>query len=178
MAHDDANRLNEMVDHVRSGLTDFELMKKYQLTAKQLRRTLQELIATGVLKKDRVYRRPIFCDYAMDRHEDRQFPRHYLTRPLPIHEADNPQNRGWLTDITEVGLGARGIEVETGQTKTLTVFPEDFRETQLISMVASCVWAGKGHPKKQPVSGFRITEISDRDLEEIRKLIRTFIAGN
>jgi hypothetical protein len=175
MAPGDTEQLTEMVDDVRSGLTDFELIKKYQLTARQLRITLQQLTATGLLKKAKVYRRPVFYDYAMDRHDDRQFPRHYLARPLPIHETDSPNNRGWLTDITEVGLGTRGIMAESGDTKKFTVLPEHQYEIQEISMSASCVWSRKDHSEAQTVSGYRITEISDHDLEKIRKLIRDLI---
>jgi len=175
MSPKNEDEVDQIISDIRSDLTDFELMRKHHISAKELRRILGELCESGILTKSSVYLRPVFYDDTMDVEANRQSPRQNLTRLLPIYEADYPENKGWLIDLSETGFGVSGIDVVSGQTLNLTILPEDLSQVELISVKAECIWTRSLHPEAQPISGFRITSISDQNQEELRKLVRVLV---
>jgi hypothetical protein len=178
MLPNNEHRIDRIVKDIRSDLTDFELMRKHNLSPEELRSILEELCKTGTLTKSSVYLRPIFYDDTMDPKANRRPPRQILTRLLSIYEAENPQNKGWLIDISETGFGVSGIDVEAGQTLDLKILPEDFSRAENISVTAECIWTRNLHPEAQPISGFKITNIADKDREELLKLIRMLVIND
>jgi hypothetical protein len=170
--------IDEFVNDLRSGLTDYELMEKYGLSARGLRRAIEKLIDADIVKISEVYHRPVFYDDSFDSDSRRQYPRHYLALLLPICDAENPEAKGWLTDVTERGIGIMGIRASVGEKKAFVLQPGKFSEVDEIRFEAVCHWAEGDDPDASPVAGFEISRISDRDLKELKKFIRVISVSN
>ena len=159
--------VDEIVRDIREGLTDHELMKRYELSAKGLKNTLERLVEAEAVQLTEVYRRPVFYDDSLDDESRREYPRHYLALLLPVYEADREENRGWLTDVSEQGLGVIGLSVEQGEKKTLAIIPGKFSDRERILVEAECHWTEREQSAADLTSGFHITSISEVDLEEL-----------
>jgi hypothetical protein len=170
--------VDEIVKDVRDGLTDHELMKRYGLSAKGLKSTLQKLVDAEIIQLTDVYRRPIFYEDGLDSDSRRESPRHYLSLLLPVYDAERQEEHGWVTDISEQGIGVMGVKAVPGEKRTLVVIPEKFSKADQIVFEAECHWAERESAEAEPIAGFRITAISDKDLEELRRFIRVITIEN
>ena len=101
--------LDELVRDVHAKMIDSELMEKYHLSAVELKGVLKHLIDTKVLTLPELYSRPILSDERSISESRRQSPRFRLAFLVSIYESDSPKIRGWLTDITEKGMGTTGM---------------------------------------------------------------------
>ena len=170
--------VREIVKDVRDGLTDHELMKKYGLSAKGLKSTLQKLVDAEIIELPEVYRRPVFYDDNLDSDSRRGTPRHYLALLLPVYDADRKEQQGWVTDISELGVGVMGVDAVPGERRTLVVIPEKFSKAEQIVFEAECHWAERESSDAEPTAGFKITAISEKDLQELRRFIRVVTIEN
>lgn len=170
--------VDNIVKDVRDGLTDHELMKKYGLSAKGLKGALQKLVEADIIELTEVYRRPIFYDDSLESDSRREQPRHYLALLLPVYDADEEENTGWVTDVSETGIGVIGLHADLGERKTLVVIPEKFSKAQQIVFEAECHWAEQEVSEADPTAGFQITSISEENLEELRRFIRVVTIEN
>lgn len=170
--------VDEIVKDVRDGLTDHELMQRYGLSAKGLKSTLEKLVEAEIIELTEVYRRPVFYEDTLDSDSRRESPRHYLALLLPVYDADRKEERGWVTDISEQGVGVMGVEAVPGEKRTLVVIPEKFSKADRIVFEAECHWAERESADAEPTAGFKIISISETDLEELRKFIRVVTIEN
>ncbi len=168
----------EIIDDIRSGLTDFELMSKYSMSALDLRNTIQKLLDGDIIQSSEVYHRRVLYDDSLDDESRREIPRHYLALLLPVYEADNPNVKGWLTDITEQGVGVRGIKAVRGEFRAFVIVPERFSRVDQIVFETECRWAEDGNEDVEPTAGFQITGISSHDLVALKEFIRVITIDN
>ena len=78
---------------------------------------------------------------------------------------------GILRDITESGVGIRGLRIEVGETKTFVIVPTDFLDIDPLIFDGQCRWTRKGRSGEHR-AGFEITDISEPSLQELRRFIR------
>ncbi len=90
---------------------------------------------------------------------------------VPVYEKKDLKKKGMLRDITEKGLGVRGLPTEVGKTRTFVIAPADHLDIDPLVFDVRCRWTKKGL-NDEPVAGFEITKISGPTLRELRKLIR------
>ncbi len=157
---------------VRSNMTDFEIMEKYQLSSTGLRDILQKLFQVNLISSADLYRRAVFYQEQDDAANRRKTHRHYLTLLLPVYEVSLPELKGWVTDVTEFGLGTRGLPTKAGDVLTLVVLTERYAPTPEIVFDAACQWVEDERSDAEPTAGFEITEISSENLASLRDLIR------
>jgi hypothetical protein len=170
--------LEEMVKDIHAKMIDSELMETYQLSASELKAVLKHLIETKVLTQAEVYRRPILTDDSVDDEPRRNLPRHRLAFLVSIYEADSPEKRGWVTDITDKGVGTAKIHATVGEVKPYVIVPRKLRGIDQITFKAECRWKSTEGPDQVPIAGFRITEISQDRLLQLRKFIRLITLGD
>jgi hypothetical protein len=170
--------LEEMVKDIHAKMIESELMEKYHLTVAELKAVLEHLLETKALNRVELQRCPILDDLSVDSEPRRQWLRHRLAFLLPISEADRPEVKGWVTDITEKGIGTTRIPATVGEVKTYVIAPRRLRDVQQIAFVAECRWNSTEGRDEVPIAGFRITEISADRLLQLRKLIRLITLGN
>lgn len=112
-----------------------------------------------------------------DQDERRRTPRSFLFFLVPVYDASDPAVEGRLNDISEHGLQVAGISSSPGDLKTLIVRADGFVNVSSFQVTAECRWTHTEDPGGECVAGFRITAVSDTDLEELKKLIQLTAFG-
>lgn len=162
----------EMVRDIRSGMTDFELMEKHDLSPKGLQRAFDELLKSGELDQAELDGRfPAYDSVTVQ--SLREMPRYFLAVAVDIYELGHPENRGILRDITEKGVGVVGIKAVRGERKTFTVPSEKFIDEGPIVFDAKCMWATPERWDQESAAGFQIMKISEKSLQDLRELIHS-----
>lgn len=166
-------KTSDMADDIRSGMTDFGLMRKYSVSAEGLRKAFKILVEAGALRPEEFENRSSLHDDTVFIECIREMPRHYLALTVPIHEAGRPESRGVLRDITEKGVGIAGIPATVDEVKSLVIPARQFIESDKIVFEARCVWSQKEEDEGRSVAGFQISDISENSLKDLRSLIRS-----
>ncbi len=168
----------DIIDDIRSGLDDAELMRKYKLTSKGLQSAFTKLINNRLMTVDEIY--------GQRRSEDEDtviiddmtlIQKHFLTVTAPVCEAGKPEIQGRLQEITERGLTISGIESRIGEVKSFVVPCQEFLKIKEIIFEAKCLWAKKKRAAKEWSAGFQITQIDKKNLANLRELVRVLTLG-
>jgi hypothetical protein len=165
----------EIVDDLRSGNSDSELMEKYDLSPKALQAICRKLVARQAISQSELYQRsPLFRERA-DQIRARKSPRAGLSIHIPIYDLQASAT-GLLRDISETGLRVAGIESNVGETKTFQIPIDTFMQTDPLLVVTKCKWVKtKGKNRKYPVAGFEIMDLSAKDRKSIREFIKLLL---
>ncbi len=169
-------KASEIVRDLRSGMSDHELMEKYQLTVRGLESLFRKLEESKAVRRSELYGRFSSFEDTVDLESTRKFSRSFLALPLRIYEQGNPENGGELLDAIEKGVGVRGLTVPSGQSARLVIASGGFVGLQDISFDAICRWGKQGDDGAW-MSGFEIVTISEPDLQNLKKLIRGLALG-
>ncbi|MGO9119811.1 MAG: hypothetical protein ACLQPD_19635 [Desulfomonilaceae bacterium] len=159
----------DLVKDIRSGMTDCELMQKYGLSPEELGFALQTLTDTKVIDAEELYGR------SSSAHPEnmRELPRDHLAMAIYIYEVNRPEISGILTNVSEKAIAVAGMAVGIGDTKTFFIPAEDFIEADPIIFEARCQLAEKGRDTGEWIASFEITGISEKCLEDLRRLIQS-----
>lgn len=171
-------KARDIVNDIRAGLTNLQIMEKYDLSSKGLTSIFTKLIDARAVKQGELDGRiPLASDtVALD--QKRVLPRNYVLVRLPVVETNNPESSGHVRDVTEKGLQITGIPAEVGEIKKFTLMPENFNEAPPFSLEAECRWSIPGDGPGQPSAGFEITNISKEDVVQLRNLIKSLTFGD
>ncbi|MBM3299649.1 MAG: PilZ domain-containing protein [Deltaproteobacteria bacterium] len=170
----------ELLRDIQSGMGKADLIEKYGISSQTLQRVCKKLLDSRALP---------------DRYSDWDFPlqsttvvqenirrlqRHFVDFDLPVYEESQPEVLGKVRDITEEGVGIRGIEAQVDESKRLVILGDIFGEIAPFELQARCRWIRRLEPDGELVSGFQFTKITDYALQELRKLIQliTLRAGH
>ncbi|MEW6350158.1 MAG: hypothetical protein AB1646_13915 [Thermodesulfobacteriota bacterium] len=172
--------VKEIVEDIRlRRLSDPQLMEKYKVSAKGLQSVFQKLLQRNAVNFEDIEGRsqPYVDTITLEQRQEHQ--RHYLPNPVPIYESKDVvsiyerkdlQNKGRVNDITEKGVGVVGLDVREGETKSFVIVADEFVELDPFSFDATCRWV-QLEASGEYSAGFEITKISERALNELRKLI-------
>jgi len=95
---------------------------------------------------------------------------------LPIHEATNRENKGVVINISEDGIGVKGIDAKPDEPKTLVIPAyHGFVMFDSIVMIAECRWADIDSATGEKCAGFKLLQLTARNSSELSKLIATLI---
>ncbi|MFH1117534.1 MAG: PilZ domain-containing protein [Pseudomonadota bacterium] len=170
--------VKDIVNDIRSGVPDHELMRKYNLSVKGVQRAFEKLVLIGAVTRAEIDARGQAAADTIFFQSMRELPRHYLVVQIPIHViGDNSKTVGKVRDITEQGLGISGVEATVGEEKTFGFYPDEFISVQPFTFKAECRWAEQKGPKDF-VAGFQITNITKDGLEKLRQLIQDLTFGD
>lgn len=176
MAEKRTIKAKDIVNDIRTGMSDHELMGKYNLSVKGLVSIFKKLEESGTVKRSELYCRFPSLDDTVNLGSLRRLPRNYFALVLGILEAGNPVNRGEIFDASEKGVGVKGIEAGPGQTQNLVIDGSDAIDIGEVSFQAVCRWSRRDDDGIC-LAGFEIVMISDSDLAKLRKLIRGATLG-
>jgi hypothetical protein len=159
------------VRDIRAGMTDTELMDKYNLDALGLENAIGKMIKIKALSQEEWDARIPILDEPSEIRVSRALPRKYVYFSLPVYAADDLAVEGSINDISENGLQIAGIRTEVGETRTFLVKPDEFDEIYPFAFDAICRWSREDDEAGDWVGGFEITDISPAGQLELRKLI-------
>jgi uncharacterized protein (DUF433 family) len=163
--------VSQFVTDIRTGLSDTGFMEKYGLSEKGLIRAKRKLVEAGFVAAEELCDAlesegaPLFMNL-------RQLERYYLDFDLPILDVNAPDIAGKVRDITEQGVGVIGIPAQVGEMKTFLILHKKLFLIKPFLFEARCCWAKGSETDEGFVAGFQITNTSDADRKQLRKLAR------
>ena len=165
-------KAGDLVRDIRSGLTEAQIMEKYKLSHVGIRSAFNKLVEAGVMAAGEIYGRSEGLADTVAIEQVRGESREYIEVILQIHEIGCPQVKGAVRDISERGVGVRGIAAKPDDKKTFLLNSDRFFSIGPLVFEAVCKWSKKDEESGECVAGFEITKINDRTLLELRELLR------
>ncbi len=162
----------DFVNDIRTGMSDTELMQKYQLSSRGLQSIFAKLLEAKAVDPSEIYERSSFGDSTVDVEIIHQSLLGYAAMTASIYETRNPSVMGSIRDLTEKRLEVRGIEAGFGETKTFIILTDKATKMEPILIKAKCRWCKKEESTGQYLAGFEITHIAEEEQRELRKLLR------
>jgi hypothetical protein len=170
-------KAKKIVADIRAGVSDFELMAKYELSVQDLADVMNKLVDAARIRKAELEERNPFFDDPANRLKTRRSPRTYLRLPLVIQDIADPERAGLVTDLSIDGFRTVDLLPVVGKEKDFLIGSSEV--ARKIRIRAKCVWAKAGSPGGHRLqAGFKITHVSDDDLSEIRRLTRLLSLGD
>ncbi len=166
-----AIRAHDLVHDISAGLADVELMEKYDLSLVALKTALKKLVAGGFIAQEEIDGRKTPGRDTVDLDDPRKSTRRQLSASVAVSEAGDPSNIGVVWDVTETGIGTRGLETDVNEIKTLVIQPDTSTHVFPFRVTAGCRWCSREEPSGGCVAGFEILSIGDTDLHQLRKLL-------
>lgn len=172
-------KARELVADIRSRVSDFELMEKYQLTFAQLEKVLAKLVEKDALRQEELQERGAHFDNPENRVRTRRAPREYLMIPLPIQQTADPSIAGFITDLSEQGFRAKGLATALDEKNVFVIGTKDLKNYAPFTVEAVCRWTRFDFSQDgQYEAGFEILEMSKRDRLVVRKMMEELGLGD
>jgi hypothetical protein len=163
----------DLIFDIRAGMTDAQMMEKYKLSYKGFTSALKKLIHIQAISPEELFERfPLYEELTVD--DMRDIIRSPISFPIPIYEADNPAARGEVRNITEKGVGIKGIATRVGETKTFVIDAGAYVAVAPIAFNGQCRWVRK-KASGDYIGGFEITLISRDNLQQLRKILQELV---
>jgi hypothetical protein len=172
----------DIINDLRGGMSKLELMEKYHVSPKALGMVLKELATLDFMTAYEPHEPPRTLVYDVEALDGiRLLPRYSLTIVLPIliyggvydsNKARVMQKQGFVRDISERGVGVRGIKARVEEVKTFVIPANDFFEIDPIVFEALCRWISPKEPESESVGGFEIVNISKTGVRDLLRLVR------
>ncbi len=165
----------EVVQDLRSGMRETDLMEKYRLSPKGFQRLLERLVDSGVISHPELYEISESYRSKIDGFRGRRHNRAYLTVPLPIYDTQSFAS-GLLRDVSREGFRVVGMDATVGEVKTFEIPLDIFMQADPLLVVGECRWvARRGQDKKYIVAGYKMTNFSVNDENAVRKFITSLL---
>jgi hypothetical protein len=163
-------KVQEIVNDIRSGMTDAELLVKYQLSARGLDSVFRKLLDVQAIDPNELRARSDAMEDSVAIDDQRLLVRNLVPTNVFVYEKADLGTRGVVHDITERGIGVREIETQVGELKRFLVTPDEFLQIDPFDFEATCRWTQKS-PEGFVAAGFEITRIEEKGFTELRKMI-------
>lgn len=165
-------KASDIVRDVRGGMTYAQLTAKYQITEAKLTEIIDKLTAARLLVPLGAEEERSEIPVVQDPQERRRAPRCHTVVPLPVYDLDDLLTEGYVTEITEVGLQAFGLDIKKGDGRSLLIRPDEFADVYPFLVDVECRWTRRDKDEGL-VAGFSITHITPESAEELQKLLRS-----
>lgn len=161
----------DILNDVRSGMSDEELMAKYEMSFQALQSAFGQLSSSGLISRKELHSRSIDNAEKDTTTVTTRLPKDYLLVQVPIYDSRNPEIKGVIRDLTQQEIGIIGIEARLDDVKSLVILTGKSRWVVKVMLKAKCRWVKKDS-EGEYVCGFRITDITKDNLEKLRILIQ------
>ena len=172
MAAEKEIKAKEIVKDIISGIGDNELMHKYRLTFRGLQSVYRRLVDANLVDAAFLEGR-IIPQQNAETTTIMRLPRKEIYMPLPVHELDNPGMQGMVSNLTDRGMGVKGLKAKVDEVKTLVIRPEKLFQLSPFILSAKCRWVKPSGDEQEILAGFEIIYIAEKELQKLRDLIET-----
>jgi PilZ domain len=163
-----------IIDDLRSGMTDQALQAKYRLSTSGLCTIYEKLVDREAISHSELSGWSPLYRLRTHYKESRSYPRADLNIEVPIYDLGTGST-GLLRDISEKGMRVAGIDASVGQARTFQIPVEMFMKADRLLIVAECKWSKpKGTLKEYVVAGFEIIDLPANDRNTLQNFI-TFL---
>lgn len=167
-------KAGDIAKDLRSGLSDAELMTKYQLSVKGLLNLYKSALDARVIEASELQSRFASCESLVALEDCRSLPRLTVRKSIEIHEYDKPETRGIVANVTEKGLRIEALECRTGEIKTFVVPAHETLGVRRLALEAKCRWH-ELPDSGSPTAGFEITKVLKGDLQEFVERVKSIL---
>ena len=165
-------RIRDVVKDVRAGLSDLDLRKKYNLSPNGLHLLFKKLLDLKAIDAEALFGIESSRLQGTGKRELREEERYALDFDIPSYNTAFPETHGRVRDVSENGIGLFGVKAKEGDLTNIVVLGDTFGFVGPFEFEAECRWTKTDGASGEFLSGFLITDITDWDLEELKKLIR------
>ncbi|MCA1961053.1 MAG: hypothetical protein LDL33_09665 [Desulfomonile sp.] len=155
MPSEDERRKENFLHDLRSGVPHQELMKKYRLTPRGF-----DTLSRNVLHLPGADAEP------------RLRSRRHLEFLLPISESQHPENTGFVYDISDDGVGVRGLKTKVHDLKTFVIPADDFFRIEPVVFQGLCRWIEEKENRWESAAGFKVVRVLSGSLTELQDILR------
>ncbi len=166
----------QIVHDIHSGMTEAQLMEKYDLSSWGIQKVLAKLLPVGAITWEEMAILSRNSDDSVTLRDMRQCQRSYPSVSMAVYEQEKPKIKGRVLDISEKGLGVIGLLSEVDDLKILTVAPDELRIFEPFTLQAACRWFRPGDLDTTCAAGFAITHIEEPSFERLRDLLESMTA--
>lgn len=163
----------EIVKDIRSGMSDEGLMAKFKLQKTGLAVVFDKLVEARVMTAAELQQR--FVPRGVDEFlpaEFRFLPRTDLDFPLPIHDRTDPDVVGVVNDMSDTGVGIRGIRAEVGEVKEFVIPADELFQIAPIEFDAQCRWMSEDPADGGYLGGFEIVDLLSGSIGDLQMIIQ------
>ena len=163
-----------VVGDIRSGLSDADLMEKYGLTSKNLKIVIDKLVQMQLISFDDLQEREAEFEeeFYAPPSEFRAWERDEVDFPLRIYEQSDSYARGSVLNISERGIGVKGIRATVSGVKTLLIRADEVFKVEPIVCEAVCRWIKPAREDRDCVGGYEVVKFVTGDLKTIQDLMK------
>jgi hypothetical protein len=165
-------RAKEIVTDILSGIGDNDLMDKYKLTFRGLQSVYRQLVDFSVVGVEFLKGRYI-PPASTEKTLVTRSPRKEIYVPLPVQDATDPGVQAMVINVSERGLGVKGLKAEVGETRSFIVRPDKFLQLKPFAVQAKCRWVQPADDSQETLAGFEIISIGVKERQELANLIET-----
>ncbi len=165
-------RIRDVVKDIRAGLSDLDLRKKYNLSANGLHLVFKKLLDLKAIDAEALFGIESARLQGTGKRELREEERYALDFDIPSYNTAFPEIHGRVRDVSENGIGLFGVKAKEGDLTHIVVLGDTFGFVGPLEFEAECRWTKTDGASGEYLTGFLITDITDWDLEELKKLIR------
>jgi|SRR5271157_1431905 len=160
-----------IIDDLRSGVTDRELQMKYGLSTSGLCTIFEKLVDSEAMSHSELSEWSPLYSLRTRYKESRSYPRADLSVRVPIYDLETG-SIGILRDISEKGLRVAGIDANVGQVRAFQIPIDMLMQAEPLLILAECKWAKtRGKTKEYVVAGFEIIDLPAKDRNTLQNFI-------
>jgi len=164
-----------IIDDLRSGMTDRELQVKYRLSTNGLCTIYEKLVDRGAISHSELSKWSQLYSLRTHYKESRSYPRADLASRVPIYDLGTG-SIGILRDISENGMRVAGIDASVGQARTFQIPIDMFMQAEPLLIIAECKWVElKERKQKYFVAGFEIVDLPANDRNTLQDFMSVLL---
>lgn len=178
MAGKGVGRREDFLKDLRDGMVDKELMKKYRLTPRGLGTLFRNLVNAEVISfRELIKIASGQLNLPEMVAELRILSRKQVEFLLPVSDLEEPENVGLVYDISEDGVGTRGLKAYMHKIMTLVIPADDYFHVEPIIFKGVCRWIDEKEDRWESAAGFRVDELLRGSLTGLQDIIRAVRPG-
>jgi hypothetical protein len=164
----------EFLKDFLAGMTDAELIEKYQVSSAGLQKIFQKLPEAKWISPAEVSTRiPSYASSVVLDLDNLRFDGDSTLECLvPVYLEHDPHVRGSVCELAENGLTTSGISARPGEMKKLVLACQDFFPIDSFSVEAKCRWCRQEGPAREMLAAFEITDASAKSRADLAKIVR------
>jgi uncharacterized protein (DUF433 family) len=163
--------VGKIVKDVLAGRTAHELINDYGLSATQFRDLSRQLVESKHLRRDQLGPELLARMDAPVPTEIRSEIRETVDFDVDVFEPERPNIVGKVLEVSTRGLRITGISATPDEIKRLRIGGDVLGQHESFQFEAQCRWTGGALESKDFVGGYMIVNISEKDSQELAKLI-------